>query len=94
MVLAVGPFSFKCFSEYVDKLMMPNRHKLITGVAIAAELGDLSLNNRVKRVIQDDANEDNQADQVVLQKGFEAARRLAIAGQPEMPGHHGGRRCD
>jgi hypothetical protein len=25
VVLAVGPFSFRCFSEYVDKLMRPDR---------------------------------------------------------------------
>lgn len=49
---------------------------------------------RVKRVVQNDTDENHHADKVILEKCLEAACGLAIASQPEVPCHHGGRNSD
>ena len=44
----------------------------------------------VERVVQHDTDENHHADVVIFQESIETTGRLAIARQPQVPGHHAG----
>ena len=65
------------------RLLLSHGARSVSALALARASG-------VEGVVQDDADEYHQSDEVVAAKGRETAGRLAVACQPLVPGHQPG----